>query len=133
MSIGVMCTCAPAISQTIRHHFPPYEVLKSRLLYSILRQSRSASGHDDRLNSEASVNNPNQIILRKYQPSYLRSVQPFVGTGKRLDLEEDCIQLRQDTFKSKSQKSSGHDLERTGGDCSAQEAEVDMVRTSRLD
>ncbi|KAI9711710.1 MAG: hypothetical protein M1820_001854 [Bogoriella megaspora] len=31
MEIGVICSCAPALSQTLRHHLPPYEILRSQI------------------------------------------------------------------------------------------------------
>jgi hypothetical protein len=43
MEIGVICSCAPALSQTLRHHLPAYGVLKSRIYasFNLSRQSHS--------------------------------------------------------------------------------------------
>ena len=43
MEVGVICSCAPALSQTLRHHLPPYEVLRSQIYasFNLSRRSRS--------------------------------------------------------------------------------------------
>lgn len=43
MEIGVICSCVPALSQTLRHHLPAYNVLKTRIYasFNLSRQSRS--------------------------------------------------------------------------------------------
>ncbi|KAI9691510.1 MAG: hypothetical protein M1822_007581 [Bathelium mastoideum] len=47
MEVGVICSCAPALSQTLRHHLPPYEVLRSQIYASLNLSRRSRSQGTD--------------------------------------------------------------------------------------
>ncbi|KAL9074038.1 MAG: hypothetical protein Q9157_004528 [Trypethelium eluteriae] len=54
MEVGVICSCAPALSQTLHHHLPPYEVLRSQISAGLNLSRRSRSGDSDVSKSEAS-------------------------------------------------------------------------------
>lgn len=112
MMIGVICTCAPAFSQTLREHLPPYEMLKSQLQSSFrtLGKSRSKvtseSSAYHRQNSANSNDNgfgrehgflgkASDQSLRAYGLGKLGSTKALVESGREGSAEAPGIRLEQ--------------------------------------
>ena len=113
MMIGVICTCMPALSQTMRQHLPPYETLKSRLYSSFrmaerslskgkvgssayMRQSSTRSKDHYVVSEDGLVGNTDGNNASEYEMGNVKLVHTFIGSGKKHRTNENGIHMKQE-------------------------------------
>ena len=125
MDLGLICSCMPALSKTLRHHLPLLKTFRTSL-YTRLRSSHPYGSKS--IDSKTQSNNPSPfpVIASKSpgnasyahtgaegsnehnssaQPSYelgqLQSVRTFIGTTEGGIALDDKIHLTHEIFQQR--------------------------------
>ena len=124
-TIGVICSCAPAFSQSLRHNLPAYESFKSKLS-SLVGSKRSTalsgeksdlSGRSGRPGSNPSdkyyivsdislPDNEHNIGAQGYELGSVPTVQTFVGNGSQADDVEKGIRMKYEISQRQESRSA---------------------------
>ena len=117
MDLGIICSCMPTLSKTLRHHLPLLKTFRASL-YSRLRSSHPYESKSNGSNTQSNGSNPFPVVAAKSpgnasdthmgteysnrhgsyaQPSYelgqIQSVRTFIGTTQGGAALDDKIHL----------------------------------------
>ena len=123
MDLGIICSCMPALSKTLRHHLPLLKTFRTSL-YCRLRSSHSHGSKSVGSKIQSNNSSPFPVVASKSpgnasyvhtrtecsnehddsaQPSYelgqLQSVRTFIGTTEGGAALDDKIHLTHEIFQ----------------------------------